>query len=109
MNLHGVFSCELLYPVLPEKLEDIARDAIVELNKMGIVNDKLDITSVGVEILRSGFPMPTLKNNLFLNNKREEIKELKISNLIVVGALSEPNLFFQGDLLKDCSNKLNAI
>jgi hypothetical protein len=52
------------------------------------------------EILTSGFPLPSLVNMNSLSTLRHAIGERKLDNLHLMGILAEPELFFQGDVLR---------
>lgn len=96
----------LMEPTQVESPEKITEIAISELRKMQILQEDNQVNFGKTEILASGFPMPTLKNSLFINQKRKEIEKLDLQNLVLTGILSEPNLFFQTDIIRDTYEKM---
>jgi len=106
-----------LYPVCIELLVkeqdllngfDPEKTAVEELFRFGITKPDTEVKFVKAEILEAGFPMPSLNNINGLKKIRADIKSKNLQNLILIGVLSEDNLFFQTDVLIDMYNKLNS-
>ena len=103
------------YPVAIEMLiyediddiEKITSQAIQEIKKMGLVDENANILFRKSEVLKNGFPRPTINNMNAITNIRNKIQNKKITNMINIGILAEKNLFFQTDILIDLFNKLN--
>lgn len=83
--------------------EEIALD---ELRRFNVLQEGTKIVFAKAEPLESGFPLPSSKNVFALNQIRDRIKNLKLENCKAMGILSEPNLFFQTDVLRDTYLKL---
>jgi len=92
---------------LPDK-EAIAAIAMKELLKIGVIKTSEDIAFQAVEILTTGFPMPTTNNFSVLSDIRSKLQEKSISNLVLLGVMSEENIFFQRDVLSQTYTKLSA-
>lgn len=103
-------SLELLIDPLEEltlkMIEEIAKK---ELKLFNILNQKTTIKFIKVEELVSGIPMLSLNNTNFMKSVRDKIKKEQINNLIIAGVLSEDNLFFQTDVLKNLYSKIVKI
>jgi protoporphyrinogen oxidase len=104
-----------LYPLSLELLVDPSEDlseemiekiAKKELLKFNILHEETRVVFMKAEVLVSGIPMLTLNNSISMKLTRDKIKDENISNLILTGILSEDNLFFQTDVLKDIYNKI---
>lgn len=86
---------------------DLTGLALKELEAFGILQANTQIRFAGAETLGSGFPFPlSIKNIDFLTRARSAIRGLNIDNLNLVGILSEPNLFFQADLMSHVYHKI---
>jgi protoporphyrinogen oxidase len=92
---------------LPSK-EAIGAIAIEELLKFGVIKAPEDVAFQAVEILAAGFPMPTKNNFDVLSDIRDKLLEKAISNLVLLGIMSEENIFFQRDVLSQTYTKLSA-
>lgn len=95
----------LLDAPLPDA-EDIKRLARNELKRFKVIASDGDVIFSAAEPLANGFPMPSVKNFMALSDMREKIAALKLSNLTLLGILSEENVFFQRDVLAQTWNKL---
>jgi protoporphyrinogen oxidase len=105
-----------LYPVSIELLipedkmvseEELANLAVTEMKNFNILFENTKVVFQKAEILDSGFPMPTVSNISSMKYVRESIIKLNLNNLLLVGILAEPNLFFQTDVMADVFKKLN--
>ena len=83
----------------------LIKRALHELNEFGVIDDTYKVLFVKAE--RSvGFPIPSVRNAESLGEIRQRIRDRRISNLISAGVMSEKNLFFISDILKDAYNKI---
>ena len=107
-----------LYPISLELLvnpsEDLSLEMIeeiahAELLKFKILKKETRIAFIKAEMLISGIPMLTLNNTSSMKLIRNKIIEKKINNLLLAGVLSEDNLFFQTDVLKNIYNKISNL
>ena len=107
-----------LYPLSLELLIDPSEDlssemiekiALEELKQFDVLKEKTSIKFIKVERLVSGIPMLTINNTNSMKSIRNKIKREQIDNLIIAGVLSEDDLFFQTDVLKDVYNKILKI
>lgn len=97
---------ESLWDELPD--EKSINDTIQkEQIKMGLVTDVDQFVFIKSETLKYGFPLLSVKNQTALDDIRTHIKSLDIKNLLNIGALSEKNVFFMKDTLKDVQFKIN--
>jgi len=78
------------------ELEKYAKD---ELDAFGVLQPDTEMLFVRAEPLAAGFPMPSLKNMSSLSVIRESIRSANLTNLAMLGILSEERLFFQRDVL----------
>lgn len=85
---------------------NIEERAKEELCNFKILNENTNIVFAKAEILESGFPMPSRNNITALKKIRNDIKELNLVNLDMIGILANDNLFFQTDVLIDLYKKL---
>jgi len=99
---------ELLIDDEIAKTVDLAQLAIDELFRFGITAPDTKIIFSKAEQLDSGFPMPSLNNIGGLRSIRNQISDLALSNLQLVGILAEDNLFFQTDVLIDVYKKVQS-
>lgn len=99
-------SVELLLDApLPDK-DAMLRLALDELKRFKVISTDDNVIFSAVETLATGFPMPTVNNFNTLSDLRKKIDAAKINNLILLGILSEENVFFQRDVLTQTWNKL---
>lgn len=89
--------------------ELLTLQAIEELNKMKILQEGTSILFAKTEILKNGFPRPSINNISIINSYREKILSKNLSNLNTIGILAEKNLFFQTDVLIDLYNKIKKV
>lgn len=80
-----------------------------ELFKFGITEEGTRVVFSKAEVLDSGFPRPTCNNIFAVKNIRQQIRQLDIKNLDLLGVLSEDNLFFQTDVLMDTFRKAKKL
>jgi protoporphyrinogen oxidase len=103
-----------LYPVSVETLisddsitkDKISKLAVQSLKNMGVLEGDANIDFVKTEILNYGFPLLSSKNIKSMDNIRNEINDLAIKNLTLVGVLSSKDLFFESDIKKDLYHKI---
>lgn len=102
------------YPISIEMLikdnsltdKDIEQISIQELKSLGILQKDTKIIFSKTEILDSGFPLLSTNNVAIFDYIRESIQKKDLKNLVIIGILSEKNLFFQSDIKKDLYNKI---
>jgi phytoene dehydrogenase-like protein len=99
-------SVELLMDAPLPSLDDMRHLAIQELKQFKVITSNSDVIFSAVEPLTSGFPMPTVNNFKALSGMRARINGMELSNLTLLGILSEENVFFQRDVLAQTWNKL---
>lgn len=95
----------LLDAPLPDA-EVMKRMALDELKRFKIIASREDVSFSAVEPLTTGFPMPSVNNFQALSDIRERIAASQLTNLTLLGILSEENVFFQRDVLAQTWNKL---
>ena len=95
----------LLDAPLPD-VERIKRQVLDELTRFKIITADQDVNFAAVEPLSAGFPMPSTNNFNALSDMRERIAATKLTNLTLLGILSEENVFFQRDVLAQTWIKL---
>lgn len=64
---------------------------------------------LGVHLLLAGFPLPTTHNFAMLARLRDAIKEKNIQNLSICGIGSEPDNFFQNEIVLDTVDKIGRL
>lgn len=106
-NGHYPISVELLLDSPLPSHEEMISIAVEELIRFGVVESAGSVMFSAAEILASGFPMPTTRNFEGLSDMRRRIAELQLDNLILLGVLSEENVFFQRDVLAQTYQKLS--
>jgi protoporphyrinogen oxidase len=84
------------------------RQALAELERFGILAAGTRTLFAKAEPLAYGFPMPTLRNVATLHAIRERIDALGIENLVKLGILAEPRLFFQKDVVAHTFARVRA-
>ncbi len=99
-------SVELLMEAPLPSLSDMKHLAIKELKQFKVIASNNDVIFSAVEPLASGFPMPSVVNFEALSDMRARINALELSNLTLLGILSDENIFFQRDVLVQTWNKL---
>lgn len=99
-------SVELLLDGPVPDNKSIRRLALDELKRFKVIASEEDIIFSAVEPLAVGFPMPTVNNFKALADIRVGISAAKVSNLTLLGVLSDENIFFQRDVLAQTWNKL---
>ena len=99
-------SVELLMEAPLPSPSDMEHLAIKELKRFKVITSNNDVIFTAVEPLASGFPMPSVVNFKALSDMRARINALELSNLTLLGILSDENIFFQRDVLVQTWNKL---
>jgi hypothetical protein len=99
-------SVELLMDAPLPSLDDIKHLAIKELKQFKIIDSNSSVIFSAVESLASGFPMPSVNNFKVLFDIRTRINTMGLSNLTLLGIMSEENIFFQRDVLAQTWNKI---
>jgi len=92
--------CVCVWPEQNATAEEIRETAIRELKAMSVIDDSYKINFSAVEF-SNGFPKMTSNNINQMDQLRNNIQELKISNLNTVGLLSKPGLFYLTEILLD--------
>jgi protoporphyrinogen oxidase len=82
---------------------------ISELIDYKIMPKETVVSFIETEILANGFPLLTQNNISVVNDLRDKIDKLQISNLTNIGILSEEGLFFESDVVKDTYKKIRKI
>jgi phytoene dehydrogenase-like protein len=95
----------LLDAPLPD-VEGMKRLALDELKRFKVISSDDAVIFSAVEPLTTGFPMPSVNNFKALSDIRAKIAAVKLTNLTLLGILSEENVFFQRDVLAQTWNKL---
>ena len=99
-------SVELLFdPPLPD-VEGLKFLALKELKRFKVIDSDEDVNFSAVETLSSGFPMPSVNNFKSFSDLRDRISAQQVSNLMLLGILSEEKVFFQRDVLAQTWVKL---
>ena len=88
------------------KLEDKLINELIEYN---LISKETKISFIKTEILDYGFPLLTQNNINIVNDLRENIKKLNLSNLTTIGILSEEGLFFESQVIKDTYLKIKEL
>jgi phytoene dehydrogenase-like protein len=99
-------SVELLLDAPLPSSEGMKRLALDELKRFKVIVSDEDVMFSAVEPLATGFPMPSVNNFNVLSDLRKRIAGARLSNLTLLGILSEENVFFQRDVLAQTWNKL---
>ncbi|OZA42173.1 MAG: hypothetical protein B7X83_00085 [Polynucleobacter sp. 17-46-58] len=95
----------LLDAPLPDA-ESIKRLVLDELKMFKVISSDDNVIFSAVELLATGFPMPSIKNFKALSDIRAKIAGVKLANLTLLGILSEENVFFQRDVLAQTWSKV---
>lgn len=85
---------------------DYAAQALRELAHFDVLAPGTKTLFVKAEPLAYGFPMPTSRNVSALHHIREQIEACGITNLLKLGILAEPRLFFQKDVVAHTFRKI---
>lgn len=85
-------------------IKEVNQKIISELIQLQIIQEESQVKFIHSEILPYGFPLLTKTNMDYIEKKRNEIKSLKISNLISLGIFSDNNIFFMRDVLRKIEN-----
>jgi protoporphyrinogen oxidase len=106
------------YPISIEMLLDeqeskdtkkITKNALKELQKLDLLKKNTNIVFAKTEVLASGFPLLSVKNIKSMDIIRDEIEKKNISNLSVIGILSQKDLFFESEIQKDLFTKIQGL
>lgn len=79
--------------------------AISELKRFDILQKGTKIVFAKAEPLDSGFPMPSRNNINAIKHVRNQINDMNIENVEMIGILANDNQFFQTDVLIDVYQK----
>lgn len=85
---------------LKDPAQDPAETALRELRAFGVVRDERVIFQKS-EPQPLAFPQPTRKNTARFDEMNAKIRKLGLGNLVSMGILSEPGIFFLKDLMLD--------
>lgn len=99
----------LLDPAQGVGEEAAAAIALDELRATGALAPGNAVRFCRAVHLRSGFPMPTVRNAALLDTVRDGIAELRLGNVVTAGVLATPGVFFQTDAIIDLWRKLEAL
>ncbi len=99
-------SVELLMDGLLPDSEKIKLLTLNALKRLKIITSESDVIFSAVEHLNAGWPVPSVNNFQVFAGIRSNIVELGISNLALLGILSEENVFFQRDVLAQAWTKV---
>lgn len=99
---------ELLVDSIEGETENWTKSGIDELLRFGVVATSSDVGFARAEVLRNGFPMPTLRNMSALGDMRTKLRAKELRNLTLLGVLSEERLFFQTDVLAQTYRELQG-
>ena len=104
-------SIELLVNPHPrnEPVPDYAARAVREIEAFGIIDGPQDVKFAKSELLPGGFPSATSQNIVAIDQLRAALDAEQLVNLVRIGILAEPQLFFQHDILSDTSRKIDAL
>jgi len=106
---NGGYPVSLEMLVNPSELNDpeqLVQDGLRELEAFDVLENGAKVIFKKLEILESGFPMPTLNNIAMLDSLRKKIDDINVSNVELIGILSERNLFFQSAVIADTYKKI---
>ncbi|MDC1527532.1 NAD(P)-binding protein [Gammaproteobacteria bacterium] len=95
----------LLDAPLPDE-QAILNITLAELTRFKVIASEEDVIFSAVEILASGFPMPSVNNFSIMADIRNRIADKRLLNLTSLGVLSEENVFFQRDVLAQTWSRL---
>jgi len=97
--------------LLTDKLDDdkLQFELIKELKHYQLIEDDTQINFIKTERIIGGFPMLSQNNINIINNLREQVSKLAITNLITVGVLSEVGLFFENQVVQDMYYKIKDL
>ena len=112
---NGIYRCCVeLWPskigLMSEDLTEskLIKLALKELTFFSAIDSDHIVKFVRVETAVGRFPLPSKVNESSLNKLRSRIEEKNITNLINIGVLSERQLFFLPEVLRDAFTKINA-
>ena len=74
-----------------------------------LISSRSSIIFSDLVVAPGGFPNLSLKNVNGLEKIRDEVNDIGINNFFNVGILSQDDMFFQFDLIKNCYEKLRHI
>jgi protoporphyrinogen oxidase len=84
-----------------ESNEDIITRVILDLVKIGIIEDKSEVIFADVPEYKAIFPKPLVETVSSIEEASNKLIDLKINNLVHIGSYSKPNVFFLHEILKD--------
>jgi glycine/D-amino acid oxidase-like deaminating enzyme len=98
----------LMQPGCATDAESCTSLALAELRGFGVLAATTKTLFASVAVLERGFPVPSVQNMTSMNTVRHDIQSLGLRNLTALGALAEPGLFFQTDVVADVFRKLTV-
>jgi protoporphyrinogen oxidase len=85
----------------------ILRKALSELRTMNLIDVHNVVLFSDIEF-RRGFPTLTKNNLNKINDMRSYVANIELNNLLVTGALSSPEVYFQTEVIKDTYHKIKS-
>lgn len=93
----------------PEPTREMALDFVRQrLQELGLLSGNGRIESLRIRRSEQGHLLPTLKNMDWLRRLAAGVKACAPNNMINIGLLSKPGLFFTGDLLRNAHTEILA-
>ena len=99
-------SVELLLNDQEKEQLDVKGKCLDDLKKMKVIAEDTKILFSQLELLPYGFPLPSAANMNAFFEAGERLRKTNNENLIVGGVLSEPDLFFQAEVIADVCKKI---
>lgn len=104
------------YPVSIESIlfdeydkEELQEHIIKELKDYNMIEEDAKIEFIRTEELEYGFPCLSTNNISIINDLRKKVDSLDIKNLINIGLLTQENLFFESDVIKNAYARIKKI
>lgn len=105
-----------LYPVSIETIsfenynkKELQKHILEELKTYNMIKEDTKVEFIETEELEYGFPCLSLNNISIISELKHKVDSLKINNLINIGLLTEENLFFESDVIKNAYKKIKEI
>ena len=84
-----------------ESNEDIISSVIIDLVKMGVIDNESEVIFAHVPEYKAIFPKPLVKTVSSIELASSKLLDLEINNLVHIGSYSKPEVFFLHEILKD--------
>lgn len=105
-----------MYPISIETIafddksdEELQSNIINELQEYNMITKDTSVKFIKTETLAYGFPCLSLNNINNINKMKSSIDSLNIDNLTNIGILTESNLFFESDVIKNAYYKIKEL